>query len=347
MLVTGANKGIGLSIAKGALAAGCHVFLGSRDVGRGEAAAAALVEGDAGAEGRVTVVQLDVCDRASVAAAVTAVAAKTDSLYALVNNAGGGAGMSYIDRATLDSTLALNLFSVQSVCSAFLPLLLAGGGGRIVMVGSGAGPSFVEKCDESHRATLNSPAITWEDIAGFCGEAYRVAVAVDAGGLDAKATHAAAGLGDGGSYGLSKALLTSVGIVTPSHPLQAHQRRIPVPGHTHPCRLRGAARAVRDAAGPRESQPHLLQLLSRLHRDRPHPALRHRHGQDPCHDMGMKAPDDGAVCPLFLTLGDVPSPSGSAWFFGSDAKRSPLDREPGDPPYDGGESVASASGMGV
>ena len=66
-------------------------------------------------------------------------------------------------------------------------------------------------------------------------------------------------------------------------------------------------------------------------------------------DMGMKAPDDGAVCPLFLTLGDVPSPSGSAWFFGSDAKRSPLDkcREPGDPPYDGGESVASTSGMGV
>ena len=90
-------------------------------------------------------------------------------------------------------------------------------------------------------------------------------------------------------------------------------------------------------------------------------------------DMGMKAPDDGvsrreiaavwvaffqtcqryrcgqAVRPLFLTLGDVPSPSGSAWFFGSDAKRSPLDkyREPGDPPYDGGESVASASGMGV
>ena len=218
MLVTGANKGIGLSIAKGALAAGCHVFLGSRDVGRGEAAAAALVEGNAEAEGRVTVVQLDVCDRASVAAAVAAVAAKTDSLYALVNNAGGGASMSYIDRATLDSTLALNLFSVQSVCSAFLPLLLAGGGGRIVMVGSGAGPSFVEKCDDSHRATLNSPAITWEDIAGFCGEAYRVAVAVDAGGLDAKAAHAAAGLGDGGSYGLSKALLTSVGIFTLSHP---------------------------------------------------------------------------------------------------------------------------------
>ena len=226
VLVTGANKGIGLSIAKGALAAGCHVFLGSRDVGRGEAAAAALVEGNAEAEGRVTVVQLDVCDRASVAAAVTAVAAKTDSLYALVNNAGGGASMSYIDRTTLDSTLALNLFSVQSVCTAFLPLLLAGGGGRIVMVGSGAGPSFVEKCDDSHRATLNSPAITWEDIAGFCGEAYRVAVAVDAGGLDAKAAHAAAGLGDGGSYGLSKALLTSVGIFTLSHP--------PLP-QVHPC----------------------------------------------------------------------------------------------------------------
>eukprot|EP00955_Chlamydomonas_euryale_P103892 365530-Chlamydomonas_euryale.AAC.29 len=51
-------------------------------------------------------------------------------------------------------------------------------------------------------------------------------------------------------------------------------------------------------------------------------------------DMGMKSPDNGAIAPVFLMMGDVKS---SGWYYGSDAKRSPLDRyrSPGDPEYDG------------
>lgn len=53
-------------------------------------------------------------------------------------------------------------------------------------------------------------------------------------------------------------------------------------------------------------------------------------------EMGMKSPSAGANAPIHLLFGDVPA---SGWYFGSDAKRSPLDRyrSPGDPPYEGPE----------
>lgn len=51
-------------------------------------------------------------------------------------------------------------------------------------------------------------------------------------------------------------------------------------------------------------------------------------------DLGMKQPADGARSPLFLLFGD---PSGNGRYYGSDARRSPLDRyrSPGDPEYTG------------
>jgi NAD(P)-dependent dehydrogenase (short-subunit alcohol dehydrogenase family) len=50
--------------------------------------------------------------------------------------------------------------------------------------------------------------------------------------------------------------------------------------------------------------------------------------------MGMKPPAAGAVAPLHLLFGEL---EGNGRYYGSDAKRSPLDRyrEPGSPPYTG------------
>lgn len=52
-----------------------------------------------------------------------------------------------------------------------------------------------------------------------------------------------------------------------------------------------------------------------------------------------KRPDESNchVAPLFLLFGEVPTPAGSAYYYGSDAVRSPLNvyRGPGDPPYTG------------
>ena len=61
-LVTGANKGIGLRIAKDLAAHGLTVLVGSRRLENGEAAAKSVAE-DAHA------VRLDVTDQASIAAA--------------------------------------------------------------------------------------------------------------------------------------------------------------------------------------------------------------------------------------------------------------------------------------
>lgn len=51
-------------------------------------------------------------------------------------------------------------------------------------------------------------------------------------------------------------------------------------------------------------------------------------------ELGMKAPEDGARCPLFLLFGTLP---GNGWYYGSDGLRSPLDRyrAPGTAAYAG------------
>ena len=96
-LVTGANKGIGLAMAEELVKRGWRVFLGSRDIGRGEAAAKSLT-----GPGSVQVVQLDVTSDASVAAAADAVRLATASdggLTGLVNNAGTASSMGYTSHA--------------------------------------------------------------------------------------------------------------------------------------------------------------------------------------------------------------------------------------------------------
>ncbi len=51
-------------------------------------------------------------------------------------------------------------------------------------------------------------------------------------------------------------------------------------------------------------------------------------------ELGMKSPAEGARAPMHLLWGEL---EGNGRYYGSDAKRSPLDRyrEPGSPPYDG------------
>ena len=58
-----------------------------------------------------------------------------------------------------------------------------------------------------------------------------------------------------------------------------------------------------------------------------------RSGKTP-EELGMKSPRDGATSAMFLLFGE---PEGSGHYYGSDAKRSPLDRyrAPGSPPYTG------------
>src|SRR5580692_12521661 len=79
-LVTGANQGIGLQIAKDLVAHGFTVLVGSRNLERGEAAAR-----EVGREARA--IQLDVTDQNSIVAAAKRIRSELGRLDVLVNNA--------------------------------------------------------------------------------------------------------------------------------------------------------------------------------------------------------------------------------------------------------------------
>ena len=138
-LVTGANKGIGREIARRLAALDCTVWLGCREPGRGEEAAAAL----RGQGGDVRLLPLDVADSANVARAAATLAGETDRLDILVNNAGvardAGAAPSALAIAAMQATYEVNVFGPVRVTQALLPLLRAAPAARIVMVSGGLG----------------------------------------------------------------------------------------------------------------------------------------------------------------------------------------------------------------
>jgi NADP-dependent 3-hydroxy acid dehydrogenase YdfG len=130
-LVTGATSGIGLESARQLLAAGVAVWIGARNLAAGQRVAAEL-----GSTARV--VQLDVTDTASVAAAVQRVGA----LDILVNNAGVNPGGEGIEGTSLDQLRAAyetNVFGLICVTQGFLPALQRSAHPRIVNVSSGTG----------------------------------------------------------------------------------------------------------------------------------------------------------------------------------------------------------------
>ena len=138
-LVTGANKGIGFAIAKGLAEMGMSVWMGARDRARGEAAVAELQ-----AEGLdVRLLIMDVADDASVMHAARALGAEIHALDVLINNAGILSCVMVPPSQTcledMKAVYEVNLFGPVRVTQAFLPLLKAADGARIVMMGSGVG----------------------------------------------------------------------------------------------------------------------------------------------------------------------------------------------------------------
>jgi NAD(P)-dependent dehydrogenase (short-subunit alcohol dehydrogenase family) len=289
ILVTGANKGIGLAIAKGILTEhdDTCVLLGARDRERGEVAVRTLSSAEPAFRERLKLVVLDVGKDESVseaAARVPSMLGGGSSIFAVVNNAGIGG------KQELEAVLNVNTLGVRRVCEAFLPFVDAERG-RIVNVTSAAGPNFVAKCSDERRRFFLDGGTEWAALEALIKEC--LPLQGDPSAFEKR------GLGDGNAYGLSKAC-------TNTYTLQL-ARRYPnlsinacTPGFIETDMTRGYASS--QGKTPRE--------------------------------IGMKTPDDGARCPLHLLFAEL---EGNGRYYGSDCKRSPLDRyrEPGSPPYTG------------
>ena len=159
-LVTGANRGLGLAVARQLAQAGATVLVGGRDSARAADAATALRE--AGLAARP--VTLDVTDHAQVAVAAAHIEREHGRLDILVNNAGILPEATTpdlerpLDLAAFRSTFETNLFGVAAVTQAMLPLLRRSPAGRIVNVSTAMG-SLAEQLDpESPYFGLVLPA---------------------------------------------------------------------------------------------------------------------------------------------------------------------------------------------
>ena len=187
ILVTGGNSGIGKALCQQLVERGCYVFLGARSEAKGQDAVADIARAT-GKSDNIEAVLIDVTDEASIKAAAESIQKKLEpkKLYGLVNNAGIGLNTG----ASAEEVVNTNLWGPKRVTDAFLPLLCPKLG-RIVMTGSGSGPSYVKGVtDVETKRTLCSPDVT----------------------MDFITEHAKSGIGSEadtfGGYGLSKALLT-------------------------------------------------------------------------------------------------------------------------------------------
>ncbi|KAJ7643515.1 hypothetical protein FB45DRAFT_987489 [Roridomyces roridus] len=168
VLVTGANKGIGLEIAKQlASLEGHHVLLGSRDAEQG--VKASLTSNLSPSTSPPT--------HLLIASAVETVKSKYGRLDILINNSGilqdfGGVPPT---RALFEETFAVNAFGAALTTEAFIPLLEQSPAARVVFVSSDLGsltfranPEGRTMVYRSSKAAMNMIALAYA--ARFTGE---------------------------------------------------------------------------------------------------------------------------------------------------------------------------------
>ena len=140
VMITGANRGIGLALASEYLSRGRIVLAGCRRADAAEALRALEPMGEAA----LHVISLDIDSDASCAAAAEAAGEIVDGLDVLINNAAvggadGGMSIATVDLPAAESIFRTNTLGAIRVTRAMLPLLRGGANPRVVNISSGAG----------------------------------------------------------------------------------------------------------------------------------------------------------------------------------------------------------------
>lgn len=134
VLVTGASSGIGEATAVHLAHKGFRVFAAARRLDKLK-----TLSGLGG--GRITPLEMDVTDEASIAAALAEISDGGGALYGLVNNAGVSVmgPLEEVPAADWRRQYETNVFGLVSVTRAVLPQMREAGRGRIINIGSVAG----------------------------------------------------------------------------------------------------------------------------------------------------------------------------------------------------------------
>ena len=139
-LVTGAGRGMGVDIAKAALAAGHAVVATGRDT--------KVIEKAVGKSNDLMVVKLDVTRLADAEAASRAVVDRFGRIDVLVNNAGNffAGFFEELSPEDIEKQLAANLIGPMNVTRAVLPVMRKQRSGHIITISSSAGLVGFEFC---------------------------------------------------------------------------------------------------------------------------------------------------------------------------------------------------------
>lgn len=158
ILITGANRGIGLSLTSDLLANGHRVIAACRHPEQADD----LKKLETAHQSALRILELDVNSDDSVAAAAATLAQEFSALDLLVNNAGvfpeeGDESLVDFDLQFFRDAFETNVIGVARVTRAFLPLLEKGDRPRVVNISSGSG-SISHKEDNGHYAYSASKA---------------------------------------------------------------------------------------------------------------------------------------------------------------------------------------------
>jgi NAD(P)-dependent dehydrogenase (short-subunit alcohol dehydrogenase family) len=141
VLITGANSGVGLATTKVLASASndYHVIISARSLSKAQIAKSEVEAENPSSASRLSIVQLDVTDGASISRARDFVEKEFGHLDALINNA-GSSGLGEPDIYTRYKTcMDTNVIGPAVVAEVFRPLLLKSSNPYSIFVSSGAG----------------------------------------------------------------------------------------------------------------------------------------------------------------------------------------------------------------